>query len=91
MNSYQNTHTRDSLILEYVNCLMKYGREPVYPGARCASAVQLANWQIIEQCANTTEGSKYLQDYGVITQQLQPPLTSVPTIVFKNVSVCKYF
>jgi len=86
VNSYQNTHTRDSLILEYVNCLMKLGnqRDSVYPGARCASAVQLANWPIIEQCANSTDGSKYLQNQGMITQQLQPALTSVPTVVFKQ-------
>lgn len=61
-------------------------KESVYPGVRCANAVQLANWQIIEQCANSSEGSKLLQDHGVATQQLQPPLTSVPTVVLKKVT-----
>jgi len=87
VNSYQNTHTRESLILEYVTCLMKVAnsfKDSVFPGEKCARDVQLNNWEIIEQCANSTDGSKLLQHYGEVTRQLKPELTSVPTVVFKQ-------
>ncbi|XP_031617056.1 GILT-like protein 1 [Contarinia nasturtii] len=87
VNSYQNSKTKESLTLDYVKCLMQTWitfKDNVYPGARCAKELQLANWNVIEECANSTEGSKLLQDYGVRTQQLNPPLDSVPTIVFNH-------
>lgn len=61
-------------------------KDAVYPGAKCAKDLQLPNWHVIEECANTTEGSKLLQDYGERTHQLNPPLTEVPTITFNHVS-----
>lgn len=89
MNSYQNTKTKESLTLDYVKCLMQTWitfKDNIYPGYRCAKELQLPNWSVIEECANSTEGSKLLQDYGVRTQQLNPPLESVPTITFNHVS-----
>lgn len=89
VNSYQNTKTRESLTLDYVACLMHTAnqfKDQVFPGAKCAKDLQLPNWHVIEECANTTEGSKLLQDYGERTYQLKPSLTEVPTITFNHVS-----
>lgn len=61
-------------------------KDAPFPGEKCATQLHLENWYVIRECANSTEGSKLLQDNGVLTQQLNPPLTSVPTIVFNHVS-----
>lgn len=89
VNSFQNTHTRESLTMEYVNCLMKTGNnfaDSLYPGKKCSNEINLKNWDIIEQCANNTDGSKLLQKFGELTKTLNPPLTSVPTITFRQVN-----
>lgn len=62
-------------------------KDAPFPGEKCARDLQLPNWNVIQECANSTEGSKLLQDYGVQTQQLIPTLTSVPTITFNHVSL----
>lgn len=89
VDSYQNTQTRESLSLDYVSCLMKYSNPangPFVAGPRCAQELQLKNWNVIEQCANTTEGSKLLQHHGETTHQLRPELTFVPWINFNHVN-----
>lgn len=60
-------------------------KDTVFPGKKCARDLQLPNWQVIEECANSTEGSKLLQDYGERTHSLNPPLAFVPTITFNAV------
>ncbi|KAJ6640234.1 GILT-like protein 1 [Pseudolycoriella hygida] len=87
VNSFQNQYTRESLILEYVNCLMQLTRnfpDQLFPGKRCAEQFKLENWQVIEACANQTEGSKLLEKNGELTDTLKPSLTSVPTITFRH-------
>ncbi|XP_055905796.1 GILT-like protein 1 [Eupeodes corollae] len=87
-NSYQAEFTRESLTLDFIACLMKVGKnfpDNVYPGAKCARENHINTWANIETCANSTEGSKLLQEHGKTTNQFQKPLTSVPTVVFKNV------
>lgn len=87
VNSYQNQYTKESLTLEYVNCLMQLTKnfpDQIFPGKRCAQQLNLENWEVIESCANQTEGSKLLQKNGELTQVLNPPLTSVPTITFRH-------
>lgn len=85
VNSYQNEHNRQSLTLEYINCLMKIGKnfpDDMYPGEKCAAENRLENWQVIAQCANSTEGSQLLKKNGELTNALQMPLASVPTVTF---------
>uniref|UniRef100_U5ENG0 Putative gamma-interferon inducible lysosomal thiol reductase-like protein n=1 Tax=Corethrella appendiculata TaxID=1370023 RepID=U5ENG0_9DIPT len=87
VDSFQHEHTRETLILEYVNCLMKLAqfKDAAFPGKRCAQEVGVKNWDVIEQCANSTEGSKLLQKNGDLTIALQnSALTNVPTIAFKQ-------
>lgn len=60
--------------------------DQLFPGKECANQVHLANWEVIEACTNQTEGSKLLQKNGELTQSLNPPLASVPTITFRHVS-----
>ncbi len=90
VNSYQNQYTRESLTMEYVNCLMEFTKnfaDQLFPGKLCAQKYHLENWEIIEACANNTDGSKLLQKNGELTHTLNPPLTSVPTITFRYVSL----
>lgn len=88
VDSYQKEHTKDSLTLEYINCLMnpRYNfQDSIYPGRKCAEELNLKKvWELIDQCANSTDGSTYLRQNGEKTEALQPPLTSVPTIVFRE-------
>lgn len=87
VSSYQKEHTRESLTLEYINCLMKTTHnfaDDIYPGAKCGRELKLDNWELIEQCANSTDGSKYLQKNGETTAAFQSPLISVPTIVYNE-------
>lgn len=78
------------MTLDYVKCLMQTWiqfKDATYPGARCAKELQLPNWNVIEECANSTEGSKLLQRNGERTNELNPQLTEVPTITFNHVSL----
>jgi len=86
-NSYQTENTRESLTLDFINCMMKAGKnfpDNVYPGARCARENQISVWENIEQCANSTEGSQLLKQHGDATNRFQMPLQSVPTVVFNQ-------
>jgi interferon gamma-inducible protein 30 len=85
VNSFQREHTRESLILEYVNCLMQPSNnfaDALYPGQKCANATKVEQWPQIDTCAKSIDGSKYLQANGMETETLNPKLTSVPTITF---------
>jgi len=87
VDSFQQENTRESLIVEYINCLMT-GVFPDQPYAafarRCARDVQVKGFESIEACANSTDGSKYLEQMGELTQKLQDPLKSVPTITVRE-------
>lgn len=84
-NSYQPNNTKEALTLEYVNCLMERAqfKSGEFPGKVCADQIEV-NWDIIEQCANSTKGSELLKNYGEATKQLQNPLLSVPTVAFRQ-------
>ncbi|TMW51357.1 hypothetical protein DOY81_003540 [Sarcophaga bullata] len=86
-NSYQMEHTRESLTLDFINCMMKAGKnfpDNVYPGARCARENNINTWENIQQCANSSEGNQLLMRHGQATMNFQNPLLSVPTVVFDN-------
>lgn len=51
---------------------------------RCAKDVQLQKFESILECANSTEGSKYLEQMGEITDKLMTPLKNVPTITVRE-------
>jgi hypothetical protein len=87
VNSHQNEHTRETLTVEYINCLMS----GVFPdqsyesfARRCAENVHVKNFESILKCANETEGSKLLQQMGDATKKLMDPLKSVPTITIRE-------
>jgi hypothetical protein len=52
---------------------------------QCADKVQVKKYDSIEICANSTEGSKLLEDFGEKTDKLEKPLKSVPTITIRQV------
>lgn len=87
VDSFQQDNTRETLVVEFINCLMTN----VFPdqaydqfARRCAKDVQLKTFESILTCANSTEGSKYLEQMGEITHKLQEPLKSVPTITVRE-------
>ncbi|CAH1981270.1 unnamed protein product [Acanthoscelides obtectus] len=71
----------------FINCLMdKADREKGYfPTMDCAQINHVANLNTIDNCVNHTDASNYLSKFGELTDKLQKPLQSVPTIVFNNV------
>ncbi|XP_055587220.1 GILT-like protein 1 [Uranotaenia lowii] len=86
-NSYQPNNTKEALVLEYVNCLMERAqfKDGVFPGKACADAFEIHNYETIETCANSTEGSSLLRNYGDETEKLlKGGLKNVPTIAFKQ-------
>jgi len=87
VDSFQQENTRETLIVEYINCLMTadFQDQPYGEFARhCATKVQVKTFDSIENCANSTEGSKYLEQFGEETHKLQDPLKSVPTITVRE-------
>jgi interferon, gamma-inducible protein 30 len=89
VDSFQQENTRETLIVEYINCLMSkrsaFQDQPYALFARnCATEVELKTFDSILNCANSTEGSKYLETMGEITHKLQDPLKSVPTITVRE-------
>lgn len=50
----------------------------------CGDENEVKNWKNIQECANSTDGSNLLKENGHITEALNPKLTSVPTILFRN-------
>uniref|UniRef100_A0A182QA48 Gamma-interferon inducible lysosomal thiol reductase n=1 Tax=Anopheles farauti TaxID=69004 RepID=A0A182QA48_9DIPT len=85
-NSYQPEISKEDLTLEYINCLMHRAqlKDGAFPTKRCADEAKIDQWQAIMECANSTEGSQLLKQYGDVTNKLQMPLKSVPTIAFKQ-------
>uniref|UniRef100_A0A6M2E2F4 Putative gamma-interferon-inducible lysosomal thiol reductase n=1 Tax=Xenopsylla cheopis TaxID=163159 RepID=A0A6M2E2F4_XENCH len=87
VDSFQQRHDRESLILTYINCLMENSNlnpSNVFPTQLCAQRTGVQQYESIVNCANGTEGSSLLAAHGEKTDKLSPPLTSVPTIVFDN-------
>ncbi|XP_026475390.1 GILT-like protein 1, partial [Ctenocephalides felis] len=87
VDSFQQRHTRESLILTYINCLMENSNlnpSNLFPTQMCAQKHQVQQYEAIVNCANGTEGSSLLASFGEKTHKLSPPLTSVPTIVFNS-------
>lgn len=87
VDSFQQENTRETLIMEYINCLMQ-GVFPDQPydefARRCADETKVQKFDSILNCANSTEGSKYLEQMGEFTYKLQNPLKNVPTITVRE-------
>lgn len=86
-SSYEPNNTKEVLTLNYVNCLMERAqlKSGEFPGESCARDTDIRNWENIAACANDTEGSDLLRKAGDETNKLQKPLTSVPTVAFRQV------
>lgn len=83
-DSYRQ-ESREELVLTYVDCLMSLSkRDAAFPIEKCANGINYKMWENIQDCANSTVGSKLLQRFGDQTHDFQNPLTSVPTVVFKD-------
>lgn len=72
--------------LKYINCLMSLAlanKNGAYPLDQCARSNNFDTNPIV-QCANSTDGNDVLSINGDLTSQLNPQLTSVPTVVFNE-------
>lgn len=74
--------------LDFINCLMadvdRSQTPNVFPITKCVLKTEGVNAAMVENCAKHVEGQKYLASYGFKTDELKPPLTSVPTITFNG-------
>lgn len=72
--------TNRSRQLRFASCLINNIRNPQSAGESCAHEVN-ANWDEIEKCSNSKEGSELLKAYGEETHNLTPSVTFIPTVV----------
>lgn len=72
----------------FINCLMdktvRKENNATFPNTECATINHVNNLNSIENCAAHTDGSNELAVYGSLTERVQKPLKSVPTIVFNS-------
>lgn len=57
----------------------------------CADHVGVKKYDSIETCADSTEGSKLLEEMGEKTNKLENPLRSVPTVTIREVKIILIF
>lgn len=81
------------LALKFIDCLMEEVHSShfnesrdEYPGLICANKINLNNWNIVERCADSTEGDELLAEMGQLTNQLSPRPSFVPWVVFNEVN-----
>jgi len=70
-------------LLKFVSCLFKNMRNPPRVAQSCASEVG-ADWNTIQQCATSMEGSQLLKMHGEDTHDLSPSVSFIPTIVLND-------
>ncbi|KAL1502582.1 hypothetical protein ABEB36_007705 [Hypothenemus hampei] len=78
----------NKVAVAFINCLMdkteKKGDDTIFPSKECAEINHVNNLNMIENCAQHTDGSNYLAKLGALTDVISNPLKSVPTIVFNK-------
>jgi len=72
----------DSQKFDLIRCLMA-DKNPDMALQQCAGVVNV-DAAPIESCANGTKGDEILASYGDKTQQLNPNLSFVPTVIFNE-------
>ncbi|KAJ8958424.1 hypothetical protein NQ318_002208 [Aromia moschata] len=84
----QNSKDYNKVAVGFINCLMdkamREGDNATFPTMDCAQLNHVHNIKDIENCAGHSDASNYLAYYGGLTDKIQKPLKSVPTIVFNN-------
>lgn len=84
-DSFQSGKTKQSKTVDFIYCIMKNSfPDQTFQIQSCGDENEVKNWKNIQECANSTDGSSLLKDNGMLTQALNPTLTSVPTILFRN-------
>lgn len=69
--------------LPFILCLEDNTTDFSAQGQRCATKLGL-DWQAINTCATGTEGNKYMLEYAIATEKLNPAHTYVPWIVVND-------
>lgn len=84
-DSFQSGKTKQSKTVDFIFCVMSRSfPDQTFQTERCGEENEIKNWKNIHECANSTEGSNLLKQNGQLTEALNPALTSVPTILFRN-------
>lgn len=84
-DSFQAGKTKQSKTVDFIYCIMQRSfPDQTFQTQSCGDENEIKNWKNIQECANSTEGSSLLKENGMLTQSLNPSLTSVPTILFRN-------
>lgn len=84
-DSFQSGKTKQSKTVDFIHCIMMRSfPDQTFQTERCGLENEVKNWKNIQECANSTDGSSLLKANGQLTEALNPSLTSVPTILFRN-------
>jgi len=70
-------------LLQFVSCLFRNMRNPPKSAQSCTNEVG-ADWETMQKCATTNEGSELLKMHGEDTHNLNPSVTFIPTILLNN-------
>ena len=70
-----------------INCLMSSSQTDPSTVGKCLTDLDIesTNSDTISNCASSLDGENLLHHEGVLTQSLDPPLTSVPWILYNDV------
>lgn len=84
-DSFQAGKTKQSKTVDFINCIMSNSfPDQTFQTESCGLKNEVKNWKNIQECSNSTEGSTLLKENGQLTQSLNPELSTVPTILFRN-------
>lgn len=83
--SFQAGKTKQSKTVDFINCIMSRSfPDSTFQTQSCGDENEIRNWKSIAECANSTDGSTLLKENGLMTEALNPKLSSVPTVLFRN-------
>jgi len=70
-------------VLKFTSCTFRSMRNPASIAKSCANEVG-ADWDVIQRCASSHEGSELLKMHGENTRSLVPPVSFIPTILLNR-------
>lgn len=73
-------HLPEAALTQFIVCTMST-KDPPNAGQKCAQSLQV-DFAPVQSCTTSDEGDQLMYDYGVQTEQLDPPHKYVPWILF---------
>lgn len=76
-------YVQESLLMPYINCMMKDNYEPLKIGKTCAEMLDL-DWPAIKKCATSREGQELMAKVGYESLGVKNRLSFIPTIALNG-------